>query len=89
MPDGKNAFQEVLPKHGMIYEEDTPKLVLCKPKLLPLKSVTLEKLEKMQAEAQEKVKQQEEEAQKAAESATKESFGMEGEEHIDRLTLEY
>lgn len=39
--------------------EDVPTLVLCKPKLLPLKSVTLEKLEKMQMEAQEAVKQQE------------------------------
>lgn len=39
--------------------EDVPTMVLCKPKLLPLKSVTLEKLEKMQMEAQEVVKQQE------------------------------
>lgn len=31
-------------------------MVLCKPKLLPLKSVTLEKLEKMQLEAQEAIK---------------------------------
>lgn len=34
-------------------------LVLCKPKLLPLKSVTLEKLEKMQRAAQETVRRQE------------------------------
>lgn len=34
-------------------------MILCKPKLLPLKSVTLEKLEKMQMEAQEAVRQQE------------------------------
>lgn len=39
--------------------EDVPTLVLCKPKLLPLKSVTLEKLEKMQQEAQEVIRQQE------------------------------
>lgn len=39
--------------------EDVPIMVLCKPKLLPLKSVTLEKLEKMQQEAQELIKQQE------------------------------
>lgn len=38
--------------------EDVPTMVLCKPKLLPLKSVTLEKLEKMQMEAQEAVKMQ-------------------------------
>lgn len=40
--------------------EDVPTMVLCKPKLLPLKSVTLEKLEKMQMEAQEAIRQQEE-----------------------------
>lgn len=39
--------------------EDVPTMVLCKPKLLPLKSVTLEKLEKMQQEAQIIIKQQE------------------------------
>lgn len=39
--------------------EHVPTLVLCKPKLLPLKSVTLEKLEKMQLEAQEAIKKQE------------------------------
>lgn len=35
--------------------------VLCKPKIMPMKSVTLEKLETMQKEAQEAVKRQEEE----------------------------
>lgn len=39
--------------------EDVPTMILCKPKLLPLKSVTLEKLEKMQMEAQDAVKLQE------------------------------
>jgi BBSome-interacting protein 1 len=38
-----------------------PTVVLCKPKILPLKSVTLEKLEKMQKEAQDTVRQQEKE----------------------------
>lgn len=33
-------------------------MVLCKPKLLPLKSFTLQKLEKMQKEATEKAKEQ-------------------------------
>ena len=58
-----STFQEVLPKQGLLYIEDNPTTVLCKPKLLLLKSVTLEKLEKMQKEAQETVKQQEKEAQ--------------------------
>ena len=44
---------------GQLSMEDVPTLVLCKPKLLPLKSVTLEKLEKMHQEAQEVIKQQE------------------------------
>eukprot|EP00795_Rhopilema_esculentum_P003372 gene3372-1722_t len=52
---------EVLPKQGLLYSEQTPMPVLCKPKILPLKSVTLEKLEKMQKEAQDVVKRQEQE----------------------------
>ncbi|KAK3528077.1 hypothetical protein QTP86_023679 [Hemibagrus guttatus] len=59
MPEVKSVFREVLPKQGQLLVEDVPVLVLCKPKLLPLKSVTLEKLEKMQREAQELVRQQE------------------------------
>ncbi|XP_007257669.1 BBSome-interacting protein 1 [Astyanax mexicanus] len=59
MPEVKSMFREVLPKQGQLSMEDVPTMVLCKPKLLPLKSVTLEKLEKMQQEAQEVIKQQE------------------------------
>lgn len=75
MPDTKGSFREVLPKQGMLYQEDTPTTVLCKPKLLPLKSVTLEKLEKMQKDAQETVKQQEAEAQRMATQMQQESIG--------------
>jgi len=39
---------EIIPKQGEVYEVDSPSLVLCKPKIMPLKSVTLEKMEKMQ-----------------------------------------
>lgn len=35
-------------KQGQIILEDVPELILCKPRLIPLKSFTLEKLEKMQ-----------------------------------------
>ncbi|TWW59618.1 BBSome-interacting protein 1 [Takifugu flavidus] len=59
MPEVKTVFREVLPKKGQLSIEDVPTMILCKPKLLPLKSVTLEKLEKMQMEAQEAVRQQE------------------------------
>ena len=51
-------IKEVLPKQGQLYEEDLPTMILCKPKLMPLKSVTLEKLEKMQSDAEELVRQQ-------------------------------
>ncbi|XP_064818099.1 BBSome-interacting protein 1 [Oncorhynchus masou masou] len=58
MPEVKSMFREVLPKQGQLSMEDVPTMVLCKAKLMPLKSVTLEKLEKMQLEAQEAIKQQ-------------------------------
>ncbi|XP_011494524.1 PREDICTED: BBSome-interacting protein 1 [Ceratosolen solmsi marchali] len=47
----------VIPQQGMLYKEDTPDYILCKPKLMPLKSVTLEKLEKMQKDAELKMKE--------------------------------
>ncbi|XP_078588843.1 BBSome-interacting protein 1-like [Branchiostoma floridae x Branchiostoma japonicum] len=61
MPGEKQggAYKEVLPKQGQLHTEDNPTMVLCKPKILPMKSVTLEKLDKMQREAQEKLKAQE------------------------------
>ena len=58
----KIVIKEVLPKTGLVYTELTTMPILCKPKILPLKSVTLEKLEKMQKDAQETIKKQEEEA---------------------------
>eukprot|EP00112_Aurelia_sp_Birch-Aquarium-sp1_P007130 Seg1778.7 transcript_id=Seg1778.7/GoldUCD/mRNA.D3Y31 product="hypothetical protein" protein_id=Seg1778.7/GoldUCD/D3Y31 len=54
-------ISEVLPKQGLLFTEQTPMPILCKPKILPLKSVTLEKLEQMQKEAQDLVKRQEQE----------------------------
>ncbi|XP_047471924.1 BBSome-interacting protein 1-like isoform X1 [Penaeus chinensis] len=64
MPEGSEAGQvlkEVLPRKGLLYQEDSSPLALCRPKLMPLKSVTLEKLEAMQKAAQEKGRQQQEE----------------------------
>ena len=49
---------EVLPKKGVLYFEETNQMVLCKPRIMPLKSVTLEQMERIQKEAQELVKQQ-------------------------------
>ncbi|KAM4775580.1 BBSome-interacting protein 1 [Cyanocitta cristata] len=48
MPEGTGALREVLPKQGQLSVEDTAAMVLCKPKILPLKSVSLEKLEKLE-----------------------------------------
>ena len=45
-------LHEVLPKAGLVYsEKGNLSEVLCKPKILPIKSLTLEKLESMEAEA--------------------------------------
>lgn len=41
----------VLPSSGKIFYEHKPELKLCQPHLMPLKSVTLEKLENMQRDA--------------------------------------
>ena len=54
---------EVLPKSGLQYCDESFEMILCKPKILPLKSVTLEKLEMMQKQAQEALKVQEEHAE--------------------------
>jgi BBSome-interacting protein 1 len=46
--------QEVLPKAGLVYsEKGNLSEVLCKPKIMPIKSVTLEKLEAMEKKAAE------------------------------------
>ena len=57
------VLKEVLPRKGLLYQEDAANLALCRPKLMPLKSVTLEKLEQMQKTAQEKGRQQQEQQQ--------------------------
>ena len=42
-------LKEILPKAGLVYSEKALlSEALCKPKLLPLKSATLQKLEKME-----------------------------------------
>jgi BBSome-interacting protein 1 len=39
-----NTIRECLPKIGFLFEEDAPSTIICKPKLMPLKTVTLEKV---------------------------------------------
>ncbi len=62
MPEG--AFREVLPKRGLLFTEAQAQTILCKPKLLPLKSFTLQRLEEMQNRAKERAREQMEERQK-------------------------
>jgi BBSome-interacting protein 1 len=54
-PGGGGArpvLREVLPKAGLVYSEKGHLTeVLCKPKLLPIKSATLEKIERLEREA--------------------------------------
>lgn len=41
----------VLPDFGRLFYEQKSDFVFCKPHLMPLKSITLEKLERMQKQA--------------------------------------
>ena len=53
-PPAKEApgLHEVLPKAGLVYsEKGNLSEVLCKPKIMPIKSLTLEKIEDMEAQA--------------------------------------
>jgi BBSome-interacting protein 1 len=44
-----NGLQEVLPKAGLVVsEKGNLTEILCKPKIMPLKSITLQKLEEME-----------------------------------------
>lgn len=47
----KGVLTEVLPKAGLVYsEKGNLSEVLCKPKIMPIKSITLEKIEQMEKE---------------------------------------
>ncbi|KAI6230130.1 hypothetical protein M3Y99_01104900 [Aphelenchoides fujianensis] len=63
------------PPNGFLFKEIALAPVICKPKLIPLKSITLEKLERMQAEALEKLKQMEEEQKRLAEEEAQTTAG--------------
>lgn len=48
----KKGLSEVLPKAGLVYsEKGNLSEVMCKPRILPLKSITLQKIEQMEKEA--------------------------------------
>lgn len=56
-----DPIKPIIPSQGIIIHEEKSFFILCKPKLLSLKSLTLEKLEKIEKENQDKAKQQLEE----------------------------
>ena len=42
-------LKEIIPKNGIVFnEKNDVSEILCKPKILPLKSITLQKLEEME-----------------------------------------
>ena len=54
MEDYKDELREVLPKTGLVYSErGALSEVLCKPKIMPLKSAVLEQLQKIEGEMEE------------------------------------
>ena len=51
--DDRPTLLEVLPKAGLVYsEKGNLSEVLCKPKIMPIKSVSLERLEAMEQQAE-------------------------------------
>ncbi|KAF7623572.1 hypothetical protein Mgra_00010129 [Meloidogyne graminicola] len=59
------------PPNGYVFEEESILPAYCKPKICPLKSLTLEKLEKMQEDANRRLKELEEK-----EREEKQNIGM-------------
>lgn len=52
--DQQLVLKEILPKTGLVYSErGALSEILCKPKIMPLKSAVLEKIQKIEGEAEE------------------------------------
>lgn len=49
------SIKQFVPKVGLLHHKESLQLILCKPILMPLKSLTLEKLQNMQSEAEKKL----------------------------------
>lgn len=56
MSSPSSDLKPVVNKIGQLLIVDSPELILCKPRLMPLKSLTLEKLETMQESARNEIK---------------------------------
>lgn len=60
MEDYKSELKEVLPKTGLVYSErGALSEVLCKPKIMPLKSAVLEQLQRIEGELEDEAEQHE------------------------------
>ena len=57
-PSDQKEMKPVIQHTGIVLQEEKSHFVLCKPKLLPLKSLTIEKMEKLQRDASAKAKKQ-------------------------------
>lgn len=60
MNENSNKINEIIPKSGIVYNErvEFPE-VICKPKILPLKSVTIKKLEDLEKNFEQSLKEDE------------------------------
>lgn len=57
LPSSHKEISFIFPKSGnLFYEKRKEEFKFCRPHLMPIKSYTLEKLEKMQLEAQKQLK---------------------------------
>jgi BBSome-interacting protein 1 len=57
LPNSNKEISFIFPKSGnLFYEKKKEEFHFCKPHLMPIRSYTLEKLEKMQLEAQKQLK---------------------------------
>ena len=54
-------IKPIIPSEGAVIDSERLNYILCKPKLLPIKSITIEKLEKLQQTANERAKKVEQE----------------------------
>ena len=52
----ENELKPIIPSQYLVIAEEKPYFVLCKPKLMPLKSIALLKAENIQREAEEKIR---------------------------------
>lgn len=65
MSESDRGISFVFPKSGNLFYEKKSDYKFCKPSLMPIRSYTLEKLEKMQEEAQKQLQTKNSEARES------------------------